>query len=300
MCLGWRSSLTVSPQTITERPSAKILKPSTNRLTTAFSSRWWSVWQFGHCQRSCNLSSTFLTWQMQHNFDDGKNVSTLTSVRPYHLHLYSSMRMKSPNPASEITRAEHRVRSVLAGWLLRSEKPHARRSDAPPPATAARGGAAGTFLVSRHGWHAGLVPFRSRRRARLARISCSAARQGHFLPARRSDQRCHLGALALPPHSVCWLSRRRPAVVFHRVLHGHGAGNQLSLRLDAPEIRQRLDRHAPARQPQSICAGLFRRADAPHPRYGPVDHRIRLRPCARRPRRRHCFLCKARRTPGAT
>src|SRR5213075_2630382 len=74
MCLGLRSSLTVSPQAITERPSAKILKPSTNRLTTAFSSRWWSVWQFGHCQRSCNLSSTFLTWQMQHNFDDGKNV----------------------------------------------------------------------------------------------------------------------------------------------------------------------------------------------------------------------------------
>ena len=26
MCLGWRSSLTVSPQTITERPSAKILE----------------------------------------------------------------------------------------------------------------------------------------------------------------------------------------------------------------------------------------------------------------------------------
>ena len=45
MCLGLRSSLTVSPQTITERPSAKILKPSTNRLTTAFSSRWWSVLQ---------------------------------------------------------------------------------------------------------------------------------------------------------------------------------------------------------------------------------------------------------------
>src|SRR5882762_3017669 len=105
MFLGLRSSLTVSPQTSTERPSAKILKPSTNRLTTAFSSRWWSVLQFGHCQRSCNLSSTFLTWQMQHNFDDGKNVSTLTSVRPYHVHLYSSMRMKSPNPASEITRA---------------------------------------------------------------------------------------------------------------------------------------------------------------------------------------------------
>src|SRR2546423_2837211 len=117
MCLGWRSSLTVSPQTSTERPSAKILKPSTNRLTTAFSSRWWSVWQFGHCQRSCNLSSTFLTWQMQHNFDDGKNVSTLTSVRPYHLHLYSSMRMKSPNPASEITRAR---RPFLSMALVRS------------------------------------------------------------------------------------------------------------------------------------------------------------------------------------
>src|SRR5256714_14655830 len=29
MCLGLRSSLTVSPQAITERPSAKILKPST-------------------------------------------------------------------------------------------------------------------------------------------------------------------------------------------------------------------------------------------------------------------------------
>src|SRR2546430_7170219 len=57
-------------------------------------------------------------------------------------------------------------------------------------------------------------------------------------PARRSDQRCHLGALALPPDSVCGLSRRRPAVVFHRLLHGDGAGNQLSLRLDAYEDRK--------------------------------------------------------------
>src|SRR5438309_10120910 len=80
MCLGWRSSLTVSPQTITERPSAKILKPSTNRLTTAFSSRWWSVWRFGYCQRSCALCSTFLTWQLHHNLYDATIASTLTGV----------------------------------------------------------------------------------------------------------------------------------------------------------------------------------------------------------------------------
>jgi hypothetical protein len=62
-------------------PRLRFWKPSTNRWTTAFSSRWWSVWQLGHGQRSCHWSATFWTWQMQHNFDDGKNLSTLTSVR---------------------------------------------------------------------------------------------------------------------------------------------------------------------------------------------------------------------------
>ncbi len=41
------------------------------------------------------------------------------------------------------------------------------------------------------------------------------------------------------------------------VLYGNGAGNQLSLRVNAPEVRQRLDWHAPARQSQSLRAGLF-------------------------------------------
>jgi len=30
---------------------------------------------------------------MQHNFDDGKNVSTLTSVLPYHLRVYLDQQM---------------------------------------------------------------------------------------------------------------------------------------------------------------------------------------------------------------
>jgi hypothetical protein len=135
------------------------------------------------------------------------------------------------------------------------------------------------------GWHGFLVP-------QLAKITS--------YPARRVDQRRHLGTLALPPYTVCGLPRRRPAVVFRRVLHGDGAGNQLSVRVDAPEIRQRLDRRAPARQSHSLRAGLFRRADAPRPRYRPVDHRIRRRPRAHRACRRHYFLSQAGRTPGAT
>ena len=180
----------------------------------------------------------------------------------------------------------------LAGYYDSNNRSLA--AHAPPPESAARDGGPDPFLASRHSRRAGFVSFCAGRRARLARISRPPTCQGHFLSAGRDDQWRHLGALALPNHTVRRLSRRRPVVVFPGVLYGDGVGNQLSLRLDALEVRQCLDRRTPARQPQSLCAGLFRCTDASRPSYRPLDHRIRRRPRDCRPYGRHYFLCQAR------
>ena len=67
----------------------------------------------GTCHRrtsSANVSSTCP--HSEHVFDEGKNRSTVWSVRPYQSHLYSSIRRNMPHAASEIARARHLLRTI--------------------------------------------------------------------------------------------------------------------------------------------------------------------------------------------
>src|SRR5271165_4729817 len=64
----------------------RVVPPSLGRASTnrgSFSSRSCSVEHFGHCQRRTSSGNSSSMWPQQlHRFDDGKNRSILTMVRP--------------------------------------------------------------------------------------------------------------------------------------------------------------------------------------------------------------------------
>src|SRR5262249_54964834 len=66
-----------------------------------------------HC-RTDRVSPLVTTPQSEQVFDDGYHRSADHSFDPYQPVLYSSWRMNSPNPASEIARASLRLRSIPA------------------------------------------------------------------------------------------------------------------------------------------------------------------------------------------
>ena len=116
-----------------------------------------------------------------------------------------------------------------------------------------------------------LVHIGAWRRARLPRIYGAATEQASSISCCRPDQRYHLGAVALFPHPVFFVSGSGTPLAFPLVFYGDGDRYGVPVCVDAAKVGKRLDRYVLARWSQYLHSELFRRADAAFASYGFVD-----------------------------
>ena len=116
------------------------------------------------------------------------------------------------------------------------------------------------ILPHRHVWHRSQHYQRAWRRNWLARLSRPRAFQDHLFHYDFAHQRHRLVALALSHPDLWRLQRRHSDLVWPHLLYSDGDLHQFCVCLDAPQIRQPLDRRDPSRQPQPLYTGYFHAA----------------------------------------
>src|SRR2546422_11020815 len=90
-----------APTGLTRSPQAEATSPAAKMLCAALISRSCHVPQQGHTHsRTSNVSVSRTCPQSEHVFEEGYQRAILMIVRPYHVALYSSWRVNSPQPTS--------------------------------------------------------------------------------------------------------------------------------------------------------------------------------------------------------